>query len=101
MIAAGYAPFALGTDIAGSVRLPAAYNGMFALKPSLGRVPIYPPVPRSRRRPDHPHRDGCSPALTAMTKPDPRDYMALPHQDIDWLASLDADVKGKKLGLAP
>ena len=42
-MAAGYAPLALGTDIGGSVRLPAAYNGVFALKPSLGRVPIYPP----------------------------------------------------------
>jgi aspartyl-tRNA(Asn)/glutamyl-tRNA(Gln) amidotransferase subunit A len=42
-LVAGYAPLALGTDIGGSVRLPAAYNGVFALKPSLGRVPIYPP----------------------------------------------------------
>ncbi len=42
-MAAGYAPLALGTDIGGSVRLPAAYNGVFALKPSLGRIPIYPP----------------------------------------------------------
>src|SRR5215510_565045 len=42
-IVAGYGPLALGTDIGGSVRLPAAYNGIFALKPSLGRVPIYPP----------------------------------------------------------
>ncbi len=38
-IVAGYGPLALGTDIGGSVRLPAAYNGIFALKPSLGRVP--------------------------------------------------------------
>jgi aspartyl-tRNA(Asn)/glutamyl-tRNA(Gln) amidotransferase subunit A len=42
-MAAGYAPLAIGTDIAGSVRLPAAYNGVFGLKPSLGRIPIYPP----------------------------------------------------------
>jgi Asp-tRNA(Asn)/Glu-tRNA(Gln) amidotransferase A subunit family amidase len=42
-LVAGYTPLALGTDIGGSVRLPAAYNGVFALKPSLGRVPIYPP----------------------------------------------------------
>src|SRR3546814_10892777 len=42
-IAAGYGPLALGTDIGGSVRLPAAYNGIFALKPSLGRVPDNPP----------------------------------------------------------
>src|SRR3546814_20730498 len=42
-IAAGYGPLAPGTDIGGSVRLPAAYNGLFALKPSLGRVPVNPP----------------------------------------------------------
>src|SRR5207244_4120835 len=42
-IVAGYGPLALGTDIGGSVRLPAAHNGIFALKPSLGRIPVYPP----------------------------------------------------------
>src|SRR5260370_22006238 len=42
-IVAGYGPLALGTDIGGSVRLPPAYNGIFALKPSLHPVPIYPP----------------------------------------------------------
>jgi len=40
---AGYAPLHLGTDIGGSVRLPATHCGIFALKPSLGRVPVYPP----------------------------------------------------------
>ena len=37
--AAGYGPLHLGTDIGGSVRLPACWNGIFTLKPSLGRVP--------------------------------------------------------------
>src|SRR6267142_5758344 len=41
--AAGYAPLHIGTDIGGSVRLPATHCGIFALKPSLGRVPVYPP----------------------------------------------------------
>src|SRR6202034_2611960 len=41
--AAGYGPLHLGTDIGGSVRLPAGWCGIFALKPSLGRVPIDPP----------------------------------------------------------
>src|SRR5260370_17768488 len=40
---AGYAPLHLGTDIGGSVRLPATHCGIFALKPSAGRVPVYPP----------------------------------------------------------
>jgi Asp-tRNA(Asn)/Glu-tRNA(Gln) amidotransferase A subunit family amidase len=98
-IVAGYGPLALGTDIAGSVRLPAAYVGIFAFKPSLGRIPIYPPYlgrvvgPMTRTVMD------AALAMTALTKPDPRDYMALPYQQIDWPGLLDGDVKGKKLGL--
>jgi Asp-tRNA(Asn)/Glu-tRNA(Gln) amidotransferase A subunit family amidase len=97
-VAAGYAPLALGTDIAGSVRLPAAYNGVFALKPSLGRVPIYPPFlgrivgPITRTVTD------AALLMRALAQPDGRDFMALPHQEIDW-GSLDADVAGRKLGL--
>jgi aspartyl-tRNA(Asn)/glutamyl-tRNA(Gln) amidotransferase subunit A len=98
-IVAGYGPFALGTDIGGSVRLPAAYNGIFALKPSLGRVPIYPPYlgrvvgPMTRNVTD------AALLMTALTKPDARDYMALPDRRIDWTGSLTGNVKGRKLGL--
>ena len=41
--AAGYGPLHLGTDIGGSVRLPACRCGLVALKPSFGRIPIDPP----------------------------------------------------------
>src|SRR5580704_16340232 len=102
-LVAGYTPLALGTDIGGSVRLPAAYNGVFALKPSLGRVPIYPPFlgrvvgPMTRTVAD------AALLMTALTRPDPRDYMALPHEAIDWPGRLGGDagiaIKGKKLGL--
>jgi amidase len=40
--AAGYGPLHLGTDIGGSIRLPAGWCGIFGLKPSLGRIPIQP-----------------------------------------------------------
>ena len=40
--AAGYGPFHIGTDIGGSIRLPAAWCGVFGLKPSFGRIPIDP-----------------------------------------------------------
>jgi len=50
-VAAGVAPLAVGTDIAGSVRLPAAYNGLAALKPSRGRIPHLPPSPLSTAGP--------------------------------------------------
>jgi aspartyl-tRNA(Asn)/glutamyl-tRNA(Gln) amidotransferase subunit A len=38
-------------------------------------------------------------AMTALTRPDSRDYMALPYQEVDWPALLDADLKGTRLGL--
>ena len=54
--AAGYGPLHLGTDIGGSVRLPASWNGIFTLKPSLGRVPVDPPYLRPRGRADDAQR---------------------------------------------
>jgi aspartyl-tRNA(Asn)/glutamyl-tRNA(Gln) amidotransferase subunit A len=98
-IAAGYGPLALGTDIGGSVRLPAAYNGIFALKPSLGRIPIYPPYlgrvtgPMSRAVTD------AALLMNILTRPDPRDYMALPYDARDWTQAVVGGVQGKKLGL--
>ena len=98
-IAAGYGPLALGTDIGGSVRLPASYNGIFALKPSLGRVPIYPPYlgrvtgPMTRTVAD------AALLMSVLTKPDPRDYMALPYEAHDWPGALGGEVRGKRLGL--
>jgi aspartyl-tRNA(Asn)/glutamyl-tRNA(Gln) amidotransferase subunit A len=98
-LVAGYAPLALGTDIGGSVRLPAAYNGVFALKPSLGRVPIYPPFlgrvvgPMTRTVMD------AAMLMAVLSQPDARDYMALPPQEIDWLGALKGGVKRMKIGL--
>ncbi|MEW2501112.1 amidase [Amycolatopsis sp. NPDC047767] len=39
-LAAGYAPLALGTDTAGSVRLPSAFCGLTGLRPTFGAVPV-------------------------------------------------------------
>ncbi len=41
-VAAGMGPISVGTDGAGSVRIPAAFCGNVGLKPSFGRVPAYP-----------------------------------------------------------
>jgi len=98
-IAAGYGPLALGTDIGGSVRLPAAYNGIFALKPSLGRVPVNPPWlgrvtgPMTRTVTD------AALLMNHLTQPDARDYMCLPYAEQDYPKLLDGEVKGKRLGL--
>src|SRR5215468_5074604 len=96
--AAGYGPLHLGTDIGGSVRLPAGWCGIFTLKPSLGRVPIDPPYigrvagPMTRTVAD------AALMMGILSLPDERDHMSLPYQAIDW-QDLDRDVKGLKLGL--
>lgn len=96
--AAGYGPLHLGTDIGGSVRLPAAWNGIFTLKPSNGRVPVDPPFlgriagPMTRTVAD------SALLMAELSKPDWRDHMSLPPADIDWNAS-PRDPKGLKIGL--
>ena len=96
--AAGYGPLHLGTDIGGSIRLPAAWCGVVGFKPSNGRVPIKPPYigrvagPMTRTVAD------AALMMNALARPDWRDTMSLPHQEIDWTSPACA-VKGLKLGL--
>ena len=44
-LAAGLGPLSVGTDGGGSIRIPAAFCGIVGFKPTLGRVPMYPPSP--------------------------------------------------------
>ncbi len=96
--AAGYGPLHLGTDIGGSVRLPACWNGIFALKPSLGRVPVDPPFfgravgPMTRTVAD------SALLMAELYKPDARDHMSLPPAAIDWNAG-PLEPRGLKIGL--
>ena len=96
--AAGYGPLHLGTDIGGSVRLPACWCGLVALKPSLGRVPIDPPYVGRVTGPMTRTVDDNALLMSVLSLPDPRDGMSLPVQDIDW-SRLDDAPKGKKIGL--
>jgi aspartyl-tRNA(Asn)/glutamyl-tRNA(Gln) amidotransferase subunit A len=98
--AAGYGPLHVGTDIGGSIRLPAAHCGLFGLKPSLGRVPISPPFlgrvagPMTRTV-----RDGAM-LMNVISKPDARDYRSLPYHRTDYTRNLETlPLKGLKIGV--
>jgi aspartyl-tRNA(Asn)/glutamyl-tRNA(Gln) amidotransferase subunit A len=95
---AGYGPLHVGTDIGGSIRLPAGWCGVFGLKPSNGRVPIDPPYMGRVAGPMTRSVADAALMMTAIARPDPRDYMSLPPQDIAWM-DLDRDVRGLRIGL--
>ncbi len=96
--AAAYGPIHLGTDIGGSIRLPGTWLGLVAHKPSFGRVPLGVPYlgrvagPLTRSAAD------AAAAMAVISRPDVRDWTALPPADLDW--SLEgASVAGLRVGL--
>jgi aspartyl-tRNA(Asn)/glutamyl-tRNA(Gln) amidotransferase subunit A len=99
--AAGYGPLHIGTDIGGSVRLPATQCGIFALKPSLGRIPINPPFmgrvagPMTRTV-----RDSAL-FLNILSRPDDRDHMNLPYDPVNYADGLDLDPNGLRIAYLP
>src|SRR5262249_45847964 len=79
----------LGTDIGGSVRLPAAWNGVVGLKPSFGRVPVAPAYyarvvgPLTRTVAD------TALLMSVVSAADRRDPLSLPPEPLPW-ADLDS-----------
>jgi len=97
--AAGYAPLHIGTDIGGSVRLPATHCGIFGLKPSLGRIPVYPPYIGRVAGPMTRTVQDAALLLNVLAKPDARDFMCLPYEATDYAAALEGrDLKGLRIG---
>src|SRR4051812_10609717 len=96
--AAGYGPLHLGTDIGGSVRLPAGWCGLVGLKPSLGRVPIDPCYVGRVAGPITRTVDDAALMMSVLSKPDRRDGMSLPPASINWKA-LDRPLRKLRIGL--
>lgn len=96
--AAGYGPLHVGTDIGGSIRLPAGWCGLVGLKPSFGRVPVAPPFlgrvagPMTRTVAD------TALLMSVLAEPDARDHLSLPPAEIPWSA-LDGTLDGLRVGL--
>jgi len=103
-VAAGLGPLALGSDGAGSIRIPASFCGLVGLKPTFGRVPMYPaagghelvahvcPLARTVR--------DVALMMNAVARFDRRDPFALPDDDADYLAACDEPLV-KSRGGAP
>jgi aspartyl-tRNA(Asn)/glutamyl-tRNA(Gln) amidotransferase subunit A len=111
-VAAGLGPLALGSDGAGSIRIPASFCGLVGLKPTFGRVPMYPaagghelvahvcPLARTVR--------DVALMMDVIAQHDRRDPFALPDDGVDYLTacdqSLDASTRiawSADLGFAP
>jgi len=77
--AAGYGPIHLGTDIGGSIRLPAGWCGLVGLKPTHGRVAVGNPYPGRAIGPLTRTAADAALALSVMSGYDPRDHTSLPN----------------------
>lgn len=96
--AAGYGPLHVGTDIGGSVRLPAGWCGVFGLKPSAGRIPIDPAYFGRVAGPMTRSVDDSALLMATLARPDIRDFTSLPPQDLDWRIR-PAALRGLRIGL--
>ena len=90
----------MGTDGAGSVRIPAAFCGNFGLKPSFGRVPAYPLSPMGTVAHLGPHtlsvRDAAL-MMNVLKQPDARDWTSLPRDDTRLPGGLDDGIRGLRI----
>ncbi|BAL93529.1 amidase [Rubrivivax gelatinosus] len=97
--AAGYGPLHVGTDIGGSIRLPAGWCGVVGFKPSLGRVPIVPPYAGRCAGPITRTVADAALLMAELSRPDARDATSLPPQAIVWDRLDDLELRGLRLGL--
>ena len=80
------------------MRLPAGWCGIFTLKPSLGRIPIFPPYAGRVAGPMTRSVADSALLMATLSLPDARDTMSLPYQAIEW-RQLGRDIKGLRMGL--
>jgi aspartyl-tRNA(Asn)/glutamyl-tRNA(Gln) amidotransferase subunit A len=100
-LALGMGPLALGTDGAGSIRIPAAWTGVFGIKPSFGRVPAFPPsvfMPHSVVGPMARDVESAQLMLQVISQPEVRDPFALPYPFDHTRAALQS-VRDMRIGV--
>ncbi|MGW2671418.1 amidase [Streptomyces sp. NPDC001272] len=102
-VASGTATFALGTDTGGSIRVPAALNGVVGLKPTYGLVPRHGVTSLSWSL-DHVGPitrtvEDAALVLTALAGHDPRDPASLSVPAADYRPPAGTDLAGLRVGL--
>lgn len=97
--AAGYGPIHVGTDIGGSIRLPAGWCGLVGLKPSFGRIPVSPAFLGRAAGPLTRTVADAALALSVLARPDDRDHLSLPPDDVDPRIDVPDDLTGRRIGL--
>jgi aspartyl-tRNA(Asn)/glutamyl-tRNA(Gln) amidotransferase subunit A len=103
-VASGMGPLTVGTDGAGSIRIPGAFCGAFGFKPSFGRVPAYPLSPFGTVAHIGPLTMAVRDAalmMTLLARPDARDWTSLPPDHRDYTVGLEDGVVGLRVAWSP
>ena len=103
-VALGMGPLSVGTDGGGSIRIPAAFCGIVGLKPTYGRVPLWPASPfgtLSHAGPMVSTVQDAALMLTVLAEPDVRDWTSLPPEDVDYVDALGGGVEGLRVAFSP
>jgi aspartyl-tRNA(Asn)/glutamyl-tRNA(Gln) amidotransferase subunit A len=98
--AAGIGPLHVGSDGAGSIRIPSAFCGIFGIKATFGRVPAYPASPMGTLSNVGPMTRNVRDAalmLNVLSGSDDRDPFGLPPDGRDWRDGIDDGVRGLKV----
>jgi aspartyl-tRNA(Asn)/glutamyl-tRNA(Gln) amidotransferase subunit A len=102
--ALGLGPLHHGSDGAGSIRIPSSFCGVFGLKPSYGRVPMWPVSNNDNTTHHGPITRTVADAalmLSVMAGPDEWDRTSLEGRPADYVGELDQGVKGRRIAFSP
>ncbi|HLB07355.1 MAG TPA: amidase [Alphaproteobacteria bacterium] len=102
-LAAGLGPLAIGSDGAGSIRIPSAFCGVVGFKANAGRVPVYPASPFGTIAHVGPMARTVADIalmLNVIAEPDARDWYGLPFDGTDFARGLGAGIKGLRIAFS-